>query len=106
MAPDCIGEEVRKRANGLADGGVLMLENVRFHPEEEKNDPGFAERLIQDEALQKQVVFELVAMAAGPPDPKIRPKLQEALDRYVPELALPASMVVEHVRVYRADASA
>jgi phosphoglycerate kinase len=48
MAPDCIGDEVRKRADGLADGGVLMLENVRFHPEEERNDPGFAERLIRD----------------------------------------------------------
>jgi phosphoglycerate kinase len=48
MAPDCIGDEVRNRADGLADGGLVMLENVRFHPEEEKNDPGFAERLIRD----------------------------------------------------------
>jgi penicillin-binding protein 1A len=49
-----------------------------------------AEKLIPDEAVQKQVVFELIAMAAGPPDPKIKPKLQEALDKYVPGLALPA----------------
>ena len=49
-----------------------------------------AEKLIPDEALQKEVVFDLIAMAAGPPDPKIKPKLQEALDKYVPSLALPA----------------
>jgi penicillin-binding protein 1A len=49
-----------------------------------------AEKLIDDEALQKQVVFDLFAMAAGPPDPKIKPKLQEALDKYAPGLALTA----------------
>lgn len=49
-----------------------------------------ADRLITDEAVQKEVVFELVAMAGGPPDPRIRPKLQEALDRFAPNLAGPA----------------
>ena len=49
-----------------------------------------AEKLIKDEALQKEVLFELVAMAAGPPDPKIKPRLQDALDKYAPGLALPA----------------
>jgi len=48
MAPDCIGEEVKKQASALRDGGVLLLENVRFHPEEEKNDPPFARQLIED----------------------------------------------------------
>ena len=48
MAGDCIGDEVRRLADGLVDGDVLLLENVRFHPEEEKNDPAFAERLIKD----------------------------------------------------------
>ena len=48
IAPDCVGDQVRNLADGLADGGVLLLENVRFHPEEEKNDPAFAERLIKD----------------------------------------------------------
>jgi phosphoglycerate kinase len=48
MAPDCVGAEVRRLADGLADGGVLLLENVRFHKEEEANDPGFAARLIAD----------------------------------------------------------
>ena len=45
MAPDCIGEETEKLAAGLKDGDVLLLENVRFHPEEEKNDPEFAKKL-------------------------------------------------------------
>lgn len=49
-----------------------------------------AEKLIKDEALLKEVLFELVAMAAGPPDPKIKPRLQDALDKYAPGLALPA----------------
>jgi phosphoglycerate kinase len=48
MAPDCVGPDVRRLAGALADGGVLLLENVRFHPEEEKNDPEFARRLIAD----------------------------------------------------------
>jgi len=48
MAPDCVGDEVRTLASGLRDGSVLLLENVRFHPEEEKNDPAFARRLIED----------------------------------------------------------
>jgi phosphoglycerate kinase len=48
MAPDCIGPEVAALADGLADGGVLLLENVRFHPEEEKNDAAFAAKLIAD----------------------------------------------------------
>src|SRR6266550_4392540 len=48
LAPDCVGPEVQRRADALGDGGVLLLENVRFHPEEEKNDPGFARRLVED----------------------------------------------------------
>jgi phosphoglycerate kinase len=43
MAPDCIGPEVEKMRP--APGQVLLLENLRFHPEEEKNDPGFAKQL-------------------------------------------------------------
>ena len=45
MANDCIGEEVEKLAAALPDGGVLLLENVRFYKEEEKNDPEFAKKL-------------------------------------------------------------
>lgn len=45
MAPDCIGPEVESLARALQPGEVLMLENVRFHREEEKNDPEFAAKL-------------------------------------------------------------
>ena len=46
-----------------------------------------AEKLITDEAQQKQVVFELLDLAGGPPDPKVRPKLQQALETYAPDAA-------------------
>jgi len=45
LAPDCVGEAVERLATELRPGHVLVLENLRFHPEEEKNDPAFAERL-------------------------------------------------------------
>jgi phosphoglycerate kinase len=45
MAPDCIGPEVEALARALKPGDVLMLENVRFHKEEEKNNPEFAKKL-------------------------------------------------------------
>ncbi|NLP43212.1 MAG: phosphoglycerate kinase [Peptococcaceae bacterium] len=45
MAPDCIGPEVENLVKQLQDGEVLLLENVRFHAEEEKNDPEFAGKL-------------------------------------------------------------
>ncbi len=43
--PECIGEIARKAAADLKDGEVLLLENLRFHPEEEGNDPAFAREL-------------------------------------------------------------
>ncbi|MDZ4842113.1 MAG: transglycosylase domain-containing protein [Hyphomicrobium aestuarii] len=46
-----------------------------------------AERLISNEAEQKQVVFDLVTMAGGPPDPKVKRKLQVTLETYAPALA-------------------
>jgi phosphoglycerate kinase len=45
FASDCIGDEAKAKAVALQDGEVLMLENLRFHPEEEKNDDGFAQEL-------------------------------------------------------------
>jgi len=42
---DCVGSDVETLALSLKDGQVLMLENLRFHPEEEKNDPAFAQKL-------------------------------------------------------------
>ena len=45
MANDCIDEDIEQLAACLPDGGVLLLENVRFYKEEEKNDPEFAKKL-------------------------------------------------------------
>lgn len=47
MAPDCVGEEVKRMAASLQSGEVLLLENLRFHPEEEKNDAGFSRQLAE-----------------------------------------------------------
>ena len=46
LAPDCIGDEVRKMIDAMQPGDVLMLENVRFYEGEEKNDAAFAEALV------------------------------------------------------------
>ena len=45
MAPDCVGPAAEAMASGLERGQVLLLENLRFHPEEEANDPGFSRAL-------------------------------------------------------------
>ena len=45
FAEDCVGEPARIAVGKLRNGQVLLLENVRFHPEEEANDPDFAHRL-------------------------------------------------------------
>jgi len=44
-ASDCVGPAAQSAVDALADGDVLLLENLRFHPEEEANDDGFARRL-------------------------------------------------------------
>ena len=45
LAKDVVGEDAQRLAAGLQDGDVMLLENVRFHKEEEKNDPEFAKKL-------------------------------------------------------------
>ncbi|MBF0199323.1 MAG: phosphoglycerate kinase, partial [Planctomycetes bacterium] len=45
FAPDCIGEEAKALADNLNDGEILVLENLRFYAEEEKNDADFAAKL-------------------------------------------------------------
>src|ERR1700743_596070 len=45
FAEDCIGPKAKAVVDRLKDGDVALLENTRFHPEEEKNDPGFAKAL-------------------------------------------------------------
>jgi len=45
FADDCVGEPAKRAADSANDGDVVLLENLRFHPEEEKNDPTFAAQL-------------------------------------------------------------
>lgn len=45
LAPDCIGQETETLVNSLADGEVVLLENLRFHKEETENDAAFAAKL-------------------------------------------------------------
>jgi len=45
LASDCIGTDVKNIVNKMNPGDVVLLENLRFHEEEEKNDPGFAKQL-------------------------------------------------------------
>jgi phosphoglycerate kinase len=45
FADDCVGDEVKARVDALKDGDCLLLENLRFHAEEEKNDDAFARQL-------------------------------------------------------------
>jgi phosphoglycerate kinase len=47
LAPDCVGEAVKDMVAGMSPGDVLMLENLRFHPGEEKNDEAFSRQLAE-----------------------------------------------------------
>jgi phosphoglycerate kinase len=47
LADDSVGDGVRKLVQELKEGRILLLENLRFHPEEEANDPGFSQQLAQ-----------------------------------------------------------
>lgn len=46
LAPDCIGDEVKKMIDAMQPGDIVMLENLRFYPGEEKNDPEFCKALV------------------------------------------------------------
>ncbi len=45
FAPDCVGADALAKSKAVSDGGVLLLENVRYHPQEEANDPEFSKQL-------------------------------------------------------------
>ncbi len=57
FAADCVGPAAEQAAAALAPGEVLLLENLRFHPEEEKNDSGFARALASPYALYVNDAF-------------------------------------------------
>lgn len=63
FAPDCVGEAVEAMVAELKDSDVLLLENVRFHAEEEKNDPEFAAKLAKLADLFVQDAFGSVHRA-------------------------------------------
>ncbi len=48
FVPDCVGDKVAEAVSDWKDGEVLLLENVRFYPEEEKNDAAFASKLVKN----------------------------------------------------------
>lgn len=59
FAEDCIGEKVRKTLSNMPDGGVVLLENVRFYPGEEVNDPLFAKQLAEPFDLYVNEAFSV-----------------------------------------------
>lgn len=63
LAPDCIGPEVEKMAAALAPGSILLLENLRFHAEEEENNTAFAKQLAATAELFVQDAFGAVHRA-------------------------------------------
>lgn len=68
MAPDCVGSEVDKMVADLQPGQVLLLENLRFHPEEEANDDGFAALLARHGDVFVQDGFGVVHRAHASTD--------------------------------------
>ncbi len=57
LLPDSVGPQVEQAERNAKPGQVLLLENVRFHPEEEKNDPEFARRLAAEADLYVNDAF-------------------------------------------------
>ena len=67
FASDCIGEEAQQKAAALKDGEILLLENLRFHKEEEKNDPEFAKKLASLAEIYVSDAFGTVHRAHASP---------------------------------------
>ncbi len=57
LAPDCVGEVTLAKIESLAPGEALLLENLRFHPEEEKNDADFAHELARGKQVYVNDAF-------------------------------------------------
>lgn len=78
FAKDCVGEETRKMVDELEPGQVLLLENLRFHPEEEANDDGFAKQLASYADVFVQDGFGVVHRAHASTD---------AITKHLPSVA-------------------
>jgi len=65
LVPDCIGVSVGAALSKMQDGDVALLENVRFYPEEEKNDQGFAKKLAANADLYVNDAFGTAHRAHG-----------------------------------------
>lgn len=109
FASDCIGPEAEAVVAGLPEGGVALLENLRFHPEEEKNDPAFARALAELGELYVNDAFscshrahasvvalaELLPAYAG----RLMQAELEALERVLGGAARPAAALVGGAKV-------
>ncbi|HEX8762402.1 MAG TPA: phosphoglycerate kinase [Candidatus Saccharimonadales bacterium] len=78
FAPDCLGPEVDKLIADLEPGQILLLENVRFHPEEESNDEDFAAQLAKHGDIFVQDGFGVVHRAHA---------TTEAITHFIPSVA-------------------
>jgi phosphoglycerate kinase len=78
FVPDCVGERAEKVASSLQPGQVALLENLRFHPEEEQNDEGFAKQLASLAEVFVQDGFGVVHRAHASTD---------AVTHYLPSVA-------------------
>ena len=78
FVPDCVGQEAEKAAAALQTGQILMLENLRFHPEEEQNDDVFAANLAKLADIFVQDGFGVVHRAHASTD---------AITRHLPSVA-------------------
>jgi phosphoglycerate kinase len=78
FAPDCVGNETRKTVNTMSRGDVVVIENLRFHPEEEKNDDGFATDLAKLGDVFVQDAFGVVHRAHASTD---------AITRHLPSVS-------------------
>jgi len=84
FVPDCIGERAEKVAAGLQPGQVVLLENLRFHPEEEENDENFARQLASLANVFVQDGFGVVHRAHAS---------TEAVTHFLPSVA---GLLLEH----------
>ena len=75
---DCVGPEVEKQVGALREGEILLLENLRFHPEEEKNHPKFAQALSRLADLYVNDAFGAAHRAHAS---------TEAITRFIPSVA-------------------